>query len=379
VVKVNSLVQQQRLGATSKSPRWAVAYKFPAYQATTTVERIIVQVGRTGVLTPVAELSPVECAGVTISRATLHNFEEVERLGVNPGDRVLIERAGDVIPKIIQVVEAKNSGRSIFLPPEQCPECGTSITKENKEEVAYRCINLSCPKQLERGVVHFASRGAMDIEGLGESVVTQLLDKGFVKDLADIYFLEEGQLLALELFKEKKAKNLLRAIENSKQQPLSRLLFGLGILNIGAKASSILASRFGTMDQLMEAKAEELEAIHEIGTVMAQSIRQFFQQDTTIQLIKKFKKAGLNLTEPQAKQTSNKFEGRKFVFTGELKTMTRTQANESVRMLGGNPVNSVSKNTDFVVAGEAPGSKYQKALKLGVTILTENQFQEMIQ
>jgi len=380
VVKVNELNAQNILGATTKSPRWAVAYKFPAHQVTSIVERIVVQVGRTGVLTPVAELKPVECAGVIISRATLHNFDEVKRLGIKEGDRVLVERAGDVIPKIIKVViSSKKLGKSTFNPPKKCPECGSLINKENKDGVAYRCINSSCPKQLERSLVHFASRGAMDIEGLGGAVVAQLLVKGFVENLADIYFLRKEQLLDLELFKEKKADNLLEAIEKSKSRKLSQFVFGLGIMNIGIKAASILAERYGTIDRLKDASIEELESIHEVGTVMAKSIQQFFQSEITVQLIEKFKQAGVNPAEPESTQISKRLEGKKIVFTGELKTMTRSQAGARVKMLGGNPVDSVSSKTDFVVAGEAAGSKYQKALKLGISILTEEQFQEMIQ
>ncbi|VAX36319.1 DNA ligase (NAD(+)) [hydrothermal vent metagenome] len=379
VIKINSLAQQQQLGYTSKSPRWAVAYKFPAYQATTTVSKIVVQVGRTGVLTPVADLEPVECAGVTISRATLHNFEEVQRLKIKVGDKVLVERAGDVIPKIIKVVvPSSRQGCKIFQPPKICPECGGVIAKGKEEDVAYRCVNPSCPKQLERSLVHFAARGAMDIEGLGKVVIAQLLEKGFVQDVADIYFLTTEQLTALELFKEKKVNNLLTAIEKSKQKSLSKFLFGLGIANIGTKAASTLVQHFGSIDCLMKVAMHELEEIHEIGGVMAESIVTFFEQDKTKELIKKFKKAGVNLVEERKKKGGGRFDGKSFVFTGELKKMTRYQANDYVKVLGGNPVTSVSKKTDFVVAGGSPGSKYRKALKLGIPILTEEQFQEML-
>ena len=380
VVKVNSLQLQDALGATAKSPRWAVAYKFPAHQVTSIIQKIVVQVGRTGVLTPVAELEPVECAGVTISRATLHNFDEVKRLGVSEGDRVLIERAGDVIPKIVKVVKASERvGRKVFSLPKHCPECGSEISWDNQKEVAYRCMNISCPKQLERSIVHFASRGAMDIEGLGTAVVTQLLAKGFIKDIADIYTLKKEQLLELDLFKEKKASNLLKSIEASKNRSLSHFLFGLGIVNIGAKAAEILAQRYGTVDNLMSATVEDLSAIYEIGEVMAESICQFFNSDTTKVLIAKFKQEGLQLKEAESMPISNKFEGKKFVFTGELKTMTRSEAGRRIKKLGGSPVSSVSKKTDFVVVGESAGSKYQKALDLGITILTEQEFQEMTQ
>ena len=379
VIKVNSLSQQRELGTTLKSPRWAVAYKFPAYQATTKVDDIIIQVGRTGVLTPVALLEPVECAGVTISRATLHNFEEIQRLGVKKGDRVLLERAGDVIPKIVKVVEStKGKTARIFKIPRLCPECGGKITKWKDADVAYRCVNPSCPKQLERGLIHFASRGAMDIEGLGESAVAQLLEKKLVKDLADIYFLKKEGWLQLELFADRKAENLMRSIEASKKLSLSRFLFALGIMNIGEKAAWLLAQHFVTMDHLLKAPVDELTRIHEVGEVTALSIQDFFSQDFAKQLIAKFKKAGVNMTEPKVQSASGKLRGKKFVFTGEMTGLTRREATDLVRTLGGEEVSSVSKNTDFLIAGNHPGSKYEKALKLNVKILNEQQFRGMI-
>lgn len=379
VIKVNSLDQQRRLGATLKSPRWAVAYKFPAQQATSIVKSIVVQVGRTGVLTPVAELEPVECAGVTISRATLHNFDEIKRLGIKENDRVLLERAGDVIPKIIKVVTpTQDKNTKIFAIPEKCPECNGPISKTKIEDVAYRCINLSCPKQLEKGLIHFASRGAMDIEGLGQVVVRQLLCRGLVKDLADIYFLKKKDFLELELFAEKKAYNLLEAINKSKQQPLSRFLYALGIINIGEKAAYILAQRFNSLDEIMSAEVDNLEKIYEIGQVMGLSIVDFFKQASTKRLINKFKKAGLNMVESDTAQRGIKLEGKKFVFTGELSNMSRTQASQLVKKLGGDVSSNVTKSTDFVVAGKSPGGKYAKALELGIKVLNKKEFEEMI-
>ena len=307
VVKVNDLKQQEQLGVTLKSPRWAVAFKFPAQQATTTIKEITVQVGRTGVLTPVAELEPVACAGVMIARATLHNFDEIKRLGVNAGDRVLLERAGDVIPKIVKVLE-KHSKHE-FVVPKVCPSCNGKIQKEKEEDVAYRCLNPSCPKQLERLLVHFASRGAMDIEGLGESVVDQLLEKGLIHDLADIYSLKKEQLLDLDLFADKKAENLLKAIEISKTRPLSKLLYGLGIPNIGIKAAVNLAGHFGSLDGIINTYAQELQAIDEIGPVMADSVIEYFKQPQVKKLLVKFKTAGLNLKEPK-KQVVRQSPGR---------------------------------------------------------------------
>ncbi len=378
VIKVNSLEQQRRLGFTLKSPRWAVAYKFPARQVTTVVKGIMIQVGRTGVLTPVALLEPVPCGGVTISRSTLHNFDEVERLGVKIGDRVLVERAGDVIPKIIKVVEAAKGKTQTIQVPKKCPVCGGVIEKDKSEAVAYRCINPSCPKQLERSLLHFASRGAMDIEGFGEAVVQQLLTKGFVKDLADIYALKPKQLLVLELFKDKKVNNLLAAIENSKKRPLSKFLYALGIVNIGEKAASLIAQKFGAIENILAAKREDLQNIHEVGEVMAESLTRFFKQPSTKRLLEKFKKFGVNMQEPKIERKSDKLAGQKFVFTGELTHYSREKAEELVRDIGGEVVSSVSKNTDYVIVGENPGSKFEKAKSLGVKILTEKQFQELI-
>lgn len=376
VIKVNSLEQQKRLGFTLKSPRWAVAYKFPARQATTELIKIHLQVGRTGVITPVAELKPVECAGVIIKHATLHNFDEIKRLNIREGDRVLIERAGEVIPKVVKVV--KSQGKKPFSIPKTCPVCKGKVVKEKEEDVAYRCINPSCPAQLERGLIHFASRTAMDIEGMGEAVIKQLVDKGMVKNFADIYSLRQEDLLKLELFKDKKVRNLLDAIEKSKRQPLSRLIYGLGIRHVGEKAAYVLASRFKTLDNLIKADVEDFDAIYEVGSVMAEAIVEFFKQASTQDLIKKLKVAGLNLKEEVSSIKKSKLTGKTVVLTGELKDFTRAQAEAIVRQFGGNPTSSVSKNTDFVVVGENPGSKYDKAKKLGVKIINEDEFKEMI-
>ncbi|MBP9854096.1 MAG: NAD-dependent DNA ligase LigA [Candidatus Omnitrophica bacterium] len=377
VIKVNSIAQQIQLGHTLKSPRWAVAYKFPAHQVTTTIRQITVQVGRTGVLTPVAELEPVPCAGVTISRATLHNFEEVERLMVNEGDKVLVERAGDVIPKIIKVISKKSQKSTSFKVPEKCPECDSPIFKDI-EEVAYRCINPSCPKIIEKSLVHFASRDSMDIEGLGESTVVQLLKEGLVKDLADIYFLKKEDLLSLDLFAEKKAENLISAIEQSKQKSLSKFLFGLGIPHVGQKAAMLFAKHFLNIDQLINAKSADLSKISDIGPTIAQAASTYLSSPKTLSLIKKFKKAGLSLIEPHTEVEDSSLKNMKFVFTGELETLPRSTAEEKVIQLGGVVVSSVSKKTDFVVVGSSPGSKFKKAQELGVRVLTEKEFQEMI-
>ncbi|MCB9772064.1 MAG: NAD-dependent DNA ligase LigA [Candidatus Omnitrophica bacterium] len=376
VIKVNDLKQQETLGTTLKSPRWAVAYKFPAQQATTRILDIEVQVGRTGVLTPVAKLEPVECGGVTISNATLHNFDEIKRLGVNVGARVLIERAGDVIPKIVKVVELSKEHKD-FVVPTVCPACGGPVTKPQSQEVAYYCRNASCPKQLERGLLHFASRKAMNIEGLGEVVVNQILAKGWIKDFADVYFLKQEQLLELDLFKNKKADKLLAEIEKSKQHGLSRLLYALGINNIGEKAAHVIAQRFITIENLQKATLEDIDEIPEVGGIMAESVYRFIHHSSTVKLFNRLQKAGVILKEVVSKK-SGKLSGKKIVFTGELVGFSRLQAAEMARNLGADVVESVSKNTDFVVVGEKPGSKYNKALSLGIEILNIQQFKELV-
>ena len=377
VIKVNDFNEQAILGTTLKSPRWAVAFKFQAYQATTTVNKIVVQVGRTGVLTPVAELEPVPCGGVLISRATLHNFDEISRLGVNAGDRVLIERAGDVIPKIVKVVE-KLSVLGKFSVPQLCPACGSKIVKEKSEDVAYRCDNLICPKQIERRIIHFASRGAMDIEGLGEVVVEQLLNKGLVKNITSIYYLRKDDLLQLELSGDKKADNLLKAIEQSKQRPLSKLLFGLGINNIGEKAALTLAEQFKTLDALADASIEDIEAVNELGPVMAQSIVSFFQSQEGKGLCAGLKVVGVNMVQPETTPKGNRLKSKKFVFTGELDGLSRQEAGRMVVAEGGVVVGSVSKATDYVVVGDKPGSKFKEANQLGVKVLNQKQFMEVL-
>jgi len=376
VVKLNNLDQQRRLGFTLKSPRWAVAYKFPAQQATTTVKDILVQVGRTGVLTPVAVLEPVECAGVIIKHATLHNFDEIKRLNIKKGDRVLIERAGEVIPKVVKVM--KDLGKTHFEIPKTCPVCNGKVVKEKEQDVAYRCINPSCPAQLERGLLHFASRQAMDIEGMGESVVSQLVRLKLVRNFADIYKLKAQDLARLELFKDKKVNNLLSAIEKSKGKPLSRLIYALGIRHVGEKAAYVLAREFKTLDNLARAKREDLDKIYDVGEVMAESIVDYFSQDSTKKLIAALKEAGLNTKEESGELKTSFLSGKTVVFTGGLKEYSRTQAEELVRRHGGNTSSNVSKDTDLVVVGDSPGSKYEKAKRLGIKIINEKEFLNLI-
>ncbi len=378
VVKVNSLRQQKQLGYTLKSPRWAIPFKFPAHQATTQVLDIEFGVGRTGALTPVAKLKPVECGGVVISRATLHNFDEIKRLGVRIKDWVLVERAGEVIPKIVKVIKDKRPGRTYAIKvPSKCPVCGGEISKEKEEDVVYRCMNPNCPAQLERSLIHFASRSAMDIEGLGESVVKELVARKMIKDLADVYYLKKTDFLKLPLFAQKKAENLYMAVQKSKDRLLSRFLYGLGIRHVGEKASRVLASRFKSIDNLMRQHQNTLENIPEIGPVMAESIVRFFHQAQVKKLIEKFKKAGLKLQEGQI-SSSQVLKGKKFVFTGELESFTRSGAKEKVVSLGGEVLSSVSRNVDFVVAGKNPGSKFAKAKSLGLRIINEEEFRKII-
>jgi len=375
VIKVNSFDLQKELGATRKSPRWAVAYKFPAQQATTRIEKIEFGVGRTGIITPVAILEPVECGGVTISRATLHNFDELKRLDVREADTVLIERAGEVIPKVIKVITSRRSGREKKVKiPNHCPACDGNVAKEKEEEVYWYCFNPNCPAQLKRSLIHFASRLAMDIEGLGESLAGELIERELVYNLAMIYGLKKDVLLKLPFFKEKKADNLIAAIEKSKQRPFSNFLFGLGIRHVGEKAAIVLADNFKGLKQLLRAKKSELEKIPEIGPVMANSIVKFFAADKIKQMISKFEEAGVNLKQNIIKVKKSKITGKIFVFSGELKSLSRPKAKELIKFLGAKSASAISKNTDFLVVGENPGSKYTKAKKLGVNIISEEDF-----
>lgn len=375
VVKVNRFEYQRILGVTAKSPRWAIAFKYPAPQAATTVDNVVFSVGRSGVITPVAELKPVAVGGVTISNATLHNFDEISRLGLRVGDGVIIERAGEVIPKVVKVTEHR--GESDVLPPSACPSCGEPVYKE-PDEVGYYCINPSCPAQLRARLLHFASRGAMDIEGLGVVVMDQLLENKYVADFADIYNVSFLHLLNLENFKDKKAQNLLDAIEASKQKPLSRLLFALGIAFVGAKTAEILADRFRTLDALKDAPLEELQSVREVGEIVSHSIYDFFRSTRALEQIERLRAAGLNFTQPKKELAGNVLDGKTLVFTGELKTMSRGEAELLAKEYGGKASGSVSKKTSYVVAGEDAGSKLKKARELGVAVLTEQEFLNLI-
>lgn len=374
VIKVDRLDHQARLGVTFKSPRWGVAYKFPAAQATTRMKDVVFSIGRTGAVTPVAKLEPVECGGVTVSSASLHNFDEIERLGVRIGDWVLIERAGEVIPKVIQAIPSRRTGeeRPVRF-PDRCPACGGPVSKLKEEEVVYRCLNPLCPAQVEKSLLHFASRDAMDIQGLGEAVVAELRAKNKVADLADLYRLTKEDFLELEGFKDKKAGNLVRAIEASKGRSLARFLFGLGMRDVGEKGAMILAEHYQSLPALMAAAREDLMALHEVGPVMAESVVRFFAQPEVRRLLEKFKEVGLDPRETP-RRDGGPFQGKTVVFTGTLHTLSRSEAEQRVRALGGKAVSSVSAATSFVVAGDSPGSKFTKAKKLGVEVIDEAEF-----
>ncbi|MBU2102453.1 MAG: NAD-dependent DNA ligase LigA [Candidatus Omnitrophota bacterium] len=380
VIKVNNYRLRQTLGATMKSPRWAVAYKFPAHQATTTVTSITFGVGRTGIITPVADLAPVECAGVTISRSTLHNFDEIERLDVREGDTVLIERAGEVIPKILKVITTKRTGHEKKIKvPHVCPECKEKIIKEKEEEVYWYCANPDCPARLKRTLLHFASRPAMDIEGMGESLVDELVNRTLVTSLVDMYRLKKEDVLALPLFAQKKADNIINAIEESKSRGLGRFLFGLGIRHIGEKAALMLAGRFRTIDALLNVTQKTLQETPEIGPVMAASLVNFFKTAHVKKMIAEFKKHNLLLTEKERVVKKSAISGKTFIFTGELQNFSRNAAQKTVESLGAQWVGSISKNVDFVVIGAGPGSKLAKATALNLTIIDENEFMKLLE
>ncbi len=379
VVKVDDFALQQELGFTSKFPRWAIAYKYPAMQAATVVEAIEVQVGRTGKLTPVAHLAPVALAGATVSRATLHNEEEIARKDVRVGDTVLIERGGEVIPKVVRVVEEKRpAGARPWAPPERCPVCGTPAVKP-EGEVDRRCPNASCPAQIEERLKHFSRREAMDIEGLGDVLVQELVEKGLVRDFADLYALRFEDLAPLFAPKAKKgeslgAKNLLAAIERSRGRELRRLLFGLGIRFVGERAAMLLARHFRSLDELAKASVEAIDDIYEIGPVVAESVHAWFQDPANQRLVRRLEDAKLRVEEGEAGPGSLAFQGQQFVLTGTLDTMTRDEAKAAIESRGGRITSSVSKKTSLVVAGRDAGSKLDKAKELGVETIDEAGF-----
>lgn len=380
VIKVNSLEQRDKLGTTLKNPRWAIAYKFPPEQAVTEVKDIILRVGRTGVLTPTAILEPVRLAGTTVSRATLHNEDYIREKDIRIGDHVVVHKAGDIIPEVVEVKKDLRTGKEKpFQIPAKCPACDAGVVRP-QGEAAYRCTGAACPARLREGLIHFASRGAMDIEGLGPALVDQLVDARLVKDPADLYYLKEEELLQLERIGSKSARNLLAAIEKSRHNPLYRLLYGLGVRHVGERVAKLLAEKFGSMDELMRATKEELTAIPEIGPTIAESVTTFFTQTQNRELVEKLKEAGVNMQlQAGGEEKGDSLAGKTFVLTGTLQNYTRKQAQAAIENLGGKVTSSVSKNTDFVIAGENPGSKYEKARQLGITILDEEEFTSLLQ
>ena len=381
VVKVNSLDQQARLGSTARSPRWATAYKFPAKQGTTVVKDIIVQVGRTGTLTPVALLEPIELAGSVVSRASLHNEDIIRSKDIRIGDAVVIEKGGDIIPEVVKVIPERRTGNEReFTMPTKCPECGSDVVRP-EGEVASRCTNETCPAQIREGIIFFASRDAMDIEGMGPQIVSQLLKSGLVSGVDDIYSLKFEDLVNLERMGEKSAENLLNAIEASKSRPLHRLINALGIRLVGERTARDLASHFGSMDKLSKATYDELISIPEVGPKVAESIVAFFGNPRNLEAIGNLQAKGVNMVEPRADasaQRTNVFTGKTVVFTGSLERFTRKEAEARVLESGGKTSGSVGKKTDYVVVGKDPGSKYDKAKALGITILTEEEFERML-
>ncbi len=377
VVKVNDTRLWEELGNTAKSPRWAIAYKYPARQATTVVRDIRAQVGRTGTLTPVADLDPVNVGGVTVSHATLHNMDEIARLGLRIGDTVLIQRAGEVIPQVVKVVKHAPDGREFHM-PSRCPVCGGDVFRA-AGEVAYRCVNAACPARLKESLLHFAARHAMGIDGLGEALVDQLVDRGLVKDAADLYALTQDQLAALERMGKKSAANLISEIEKSKKVDLARVIFAVGIPFVGERTAQLLAEHFGSFERLAKASEVELEQVHEIGPKTAQGIVEFFAEERNRKLIEKLRAAGVRMEQEKAvKKGPQPLAGKQFVLTGTLPHYSRDEASRMIEEAGGRVVGSVSKRTDYVVVGAEPGSKLEKARSLGVKTIDEDELLKLL-
>jgi len=378
VVKVNSLEKREMLGATSKTPRWAIAYKYPPEKKPTKIKEIVIQVGRTGVLTPTAELETVRLAGTNVSRATLHNEDYIKDKDIRIGDTVLVQKAGDIIPEVVEVVLDRRSGDEIvFEMPKKCPVCGSDVERlEN--EAAVRCTGIECPARLFRSIVHFASRDAMDIEGLGPANVELLLNEGLIKNIADIYYLRSENIEKLDRMGKKSAENLIKAIEKSKQNSLDKLIFGLGIRHIGKKAGKLIAEKFNDIDEIANSDAEEFAGIDEIGLKMGESIVKYFKNEQVKDTIDKLKLAGVNVKGSKREILDNRFLGMIFVLTGTLPTYTRQEAQEIIENFGGKTSSSVSKKTTYVLAGEEAGSKLDKAITLGVKVIDEEEFRNMI-
>jgi len=377
VIKVNRLDLQAALGEVSRSPRWALAYKFPAHQAVTRVLDISPSVGRTGVVTPVARLEPVWVGGAQISHATLHNQDEIDRKDVRIGDTVVVQRAGDVIPEVVEVKKDRRTGKEVpYKIPDKCPVCGGDVVRL-PGEAAHRCIRLSCPAQLKGSIKHFASKRAMDIDGLGTKLVDQLVDRGLVKDIADLYSLTHEDLASLERMADKSAQNIMDALEKSKSRPLARFLYGLGIRHVGEHLAEVLAEEFGSLERLSRATEEELLAIKEIGPEVARSVVSFFQDPKNMEVLRRLDRAGLKIEEA-AKPAGEKLKGKTFVITGTLASMGREAARELIESLGGKTASAVSKKVDYLIVGANPGSKLDRARELGIPTITEDEFKEMI-
>jgi DNA ligase (NAD+) len=378
VVKVNDFGLQKRLGEISRSPRWAIAWKFPAQQEQTIVKDILVSVGRTGALTPVAILEPVRVAGVEVSRATLHNEDEVRKKDVRIGDTVLIQRAGDVIPEVVRVIESRRTGmEKRFIMPDKCPVCGSKVERP-QGEAAHRCTNLACPAQIKETLAHFASKGGMNIEGLGYKFLEQMADKKLIGDPSDLYFLKKEDLMKMERMGDKLAQNLLDAIEKSRNPSLSNLIYALAIRNVGTHLADVLAENFKSIENLASQKREGLERVHEIGPVVAQSIYHFFHNPKNLNVIEKLRKGRVIFPTAKGEAKETPLTGKTFVLTGALESMTRDEARRTIERLGGRVSSSVSKKTDFVVVGKDPGSKYDEAVRLGIQTLNEPDFKKLM-
>lgn len=383
VIKVDDYDQQRRLGSTAKSPRWAIAYKFPAEEAVTILKGIEVNVGRTGVVTPTALLEPVTLAGTVVKRASLHNEDLIHEKDIRIGDHVVVKKAGDIIPEVVRSLKEKRTGaEQVYYLPRECPDCGSQLVRL-EDEVAWRCVNPQCPAQIKERLIHFASRNAMNIEGLGERICIQLYEHGLIRDVADLYYLRKEELLPLERMGEKSVDNLLGAIEDSKSNSLEKLIFGLGIRFVGEKAARLLAERFGTMDQLMTADQETLETVDEIGPKMAASIVEYFSRPEVKETIERLQQAGVNMSYKgpalsAAAQNDSPFAGKTVVLTGKLMQLTREEAKEKLEALGAKVTGSVSKKTDLVIAGEKAGSKLTKAQELGITIIDETELMRLL-
>jgi DNA ligase (NAD+) len=379
VVKLNDFALQRRLGEISRSPRWAIAWKFPAQQEHTVVRDIVVSVGRTGALTPVAILEPVRLAGVEVSRATLHNEDEVRKKDVRIGDTVVVQRAGDVIPEVVKIIESKRTGREKpFLMPDKCPVCGSKVERPEGEAV-HRCTGMACPAQIKENLAHFSSKGAMDIDGLGYKYLEQMVDKRIIADPADLYFLKKEDLMKMDRMGDKLAQNLLDAIDKSRKPSLANLIYAMGIRNVGSHLADVLARNFKSVDKLAKQSAEDLIQAHEIGPIVAQSIYNFFRNPKNLKVLEKLKKGGVRFPVEKSEGKEIPLKGKTFVLTGGLDSMTRDDARKFIEGLGGRVSSSVSKKTDFVIAGKDPGSKYDDARRLGIKTLKEEEFKTLLE